>query len=95
MWLSWNFSVFYSFERVRFGNKMGKKRDFTERPTRGPGKSAKKQGIPEMAKLLSKSGECTIPNEGQGGWHIPGGGGFDFGPYLVDGFRLGVASMGG
>ena len=35
---------------------MGRKRDFTERPKKGLGKSAKKQGAPELPKSISKSG---------------------------------------
>ncbi len=32
---------------------MGKKRDFTERPKKGPGKAAKKQKGPEWSKSFS------------------------------------------
>ena len=31
---------------------MGKNRDFVDRPKRGPGKKAKKQGLPEVPKQL-------------------------------------------
>ncbi len=49
------FDIFFTGVAIKC-QSMGRKRDFTERPKRGPGKKAKKQKPPEIPKQLIGKG---------------------------------------